>query len=362
MPQIEKKIFGKLDDGNEVEQYTLRNKNGMTVELLNYGATIRSILVPDKSGKLTDVALGFDDMDWYLGKHGRNPYFGAVVGRVANRIADAKFNLDGTTYKLAKNNGENSLHGGIKGFDKFLWNVTTNETSNSICFAHLSKDGDEGYPGDVLVNVLYHLSDDNSLDLTFTALASKPTPINMANHVYFNLGGHDGGEETMKDHVVQINADHYIPVNNDTLIPIGEIRSVDETQFDLRSPLKLEKFISPEGPLAGGDQHGFDHTFCISTSSEKDEVRLACRIQDEKSGRILECYTNQIGLQFYTGNFLPQDGSLKGKGESVYKVHSGFCLETQKYPDSINQQNFPDDSVLRPGQIYNHQVSYKFIV
>lgn len=347
---LKRELFGQLDNGEKVEKITLSNKNGVFVELMNYGATIISIKIPSKNSTLTDIVLGFDSIDGYLSKHGKNPYFGAVVGRVANRIANGKFAIDGQSYTLAQNNGTNSLHGGLQGFDKVLWNISEN-TDDSVTFSYMSKDGEEGFPGDVLVNVNYKLNDDNGLLLSFKGLSSKATPLNLANHVYFNLAGENSGADGLGQHFVTMNASHYLPTD-DKQIPTGKAK-VEDTVFDLRVSKKLSEQL-PKCP--GGANNGYDHCYCVDGDS--NSFRLMCRIEHKESGRALECHSNQPGVQLYTGNFVPTDDSLKGKNGYFYKKHGGFCLETQTFPDAINQK-FDHDSIIRPGQLYNHQVMYK---
>jgi len=347
-----KKVFGKLADGTVIDLYELKNSKGMVVQVHSYGATIKSIQVPNSRGEVQDVALGFDDLEGYLKKN--NPYFGCIVGRVANRIAGGKFSLDGENFTLAQNNGNNSLHGGLKGFDKRAW-VGFSDSPTSVTFSYVSEDGEEGYPGKVLVNVTYNLTEENAIQITMKASATKPTPINLANHCYFNLGGHDAGSEGLNRHLVSINADAYTPVDETSLIPTGQIASVNSTLFDMRVPQKLGDRL----PLMpGGDNNGYDHNFCIN-QNQSQEMSFVMSVRDPVSGRALEVSSNQPGVQFYTGNFLPKDGSLEGKGGARYGKHGGFCAETQVYPDAINQPNFPD-VVIRPGQIYDHKVVYKF--
>ena len=243
--------------------------------------------------------------------------------------------------------GNASVHGGFKGFDKVLWNAETDHKNNSVTFSYFSQDGEEGYPGDLLTNVTYKLGDDNGLALSMKAMTSKPTLVNLSNHAFFNLAGHDSGASGLKDHIAMVNADHYTPTTAD-LIPIGEIRKVDGTKFDLRTPRKLGDAM---------EHKGYDVNFCINGNPE--ELRFVCRFEHQESQRAMECFSNQPGLEFYTGNYLPTDGSLKGKDGCSYEKHGGFVLETQKYPDAINKQ-FGHDPILRPGQVYDHQVIYKF--
>jgi aldose 1-epimerase len=274
-----------------------------------------------------------------------------VVGRVANRIANGKFSIDGKTYTLAQNNGTNSLHGGLQGYDKVIWNITSSN-NDSVTFSYLSKDGEEGFPGDVVVNVTYTLTEDNGLLLSIKGLTSKSTPLNLANHVYFNLAGENTGAKGLGEHVVTMNANKYLPTD-DRQIQSG-VAEVGGTIFDLRMPSKLSEKL-PKCP--GGDNNGYDHCFCVN--GDPNTFRLMCRVEHKESGRALECHSNQPGVQLYTGNVVPTDDSLKGKNGYVYKKHGGFCLETQTFPDAVNQK-FDHDSIIRPGQVYDHQVLYKF--
>jgi len=344
---VREDVFDTTDSGETVRRFTLDNGNGLSVQLINYGATITSIKIDG-----TDVALGYDDMAGYTSRVTRNPYFGAVVGRVANRIADGKFSLDGKEYSLAQNNGPNALHDGLKGLDKVMWNAFTNQADGSVVFTYLSHDGDEGYPGDVLYNVKYSLGG-GSLQLDFSGAVTAPTPVNMVNHVYFNLAGHKAGADGLNEHVMKMNAAHYTPVS-DKLIPTGEIAPVQGTVFDLRQPTRLGDVL---GSCPGGENNGFDHNFVVAGPA--GQINMVSRVECPVSGIWLECWTDQPGCQFYTGNFVPKDDSLKGKEGAVYRKHGGFCLETQKFPDSVNQPHFPT-CIVRPGSLYKHHVAYKF--
>jgi len=346
---VAKDVFGASQDGKEVFRFTLSNGNGVELQVISWGATITSLKVGD-----VDVVLGFPDMAGYTSSppHGRNPYMGAVVGRVANRIAEGKFTLDGKEYQLAKNNGPNSLHGGLVGLDKVVWGAHVDNQEGTVTFTYLSKDGDEGYPGDVVYNVCYSLDFSGSVKIEFTAMVSAATPINLANHVYFNLAGHQAGAEGLINHQIRMAANSFTPVS-DKLIPTGSICSVAGTVFDLRTPTRLGDVLDK---CPGGDNNGFDHNFVLSNT--EGDLNFVCRLDHIPSGRWLECYTDQPGVQFYTGNFIPQNDSLTGKDGAVYRKHGGFCLETQKFPDSINQPNFPT-CVVRPGDSYKHTVVYK---
>ena len=346
---IQRSAFGKMADGQAMDLYTLSNLHGMQVGITNYGARVVSIQVPDRSGQMADVVLGFDDLQGYLGD---NPYFGAIVGRYGNRIAKGQFTLDGVLYKLPVNNGPNSLHGGLKGFDKRVW--TSREVSTSppsLELTYLSKDGEEGYPGDLNVKVVYTLTDDNELKIDYSATTDKDTVLNLTNHSYFNLSGAGNGD-ILKD-ILTINADRFTPVDAN-LIPTGELRSVEGTPFDFRQPTAIGARINADDPqlkLAGG----YDHNFVLNR--EVGGLVLAARVADPDSGRVLEVLTTQPGLQFYTSNFL--DGTIRGKGGKAYGHRSAFCLETQHFPDSPNHPSFPSTE-LKPGETYHQVTVFKF--
>jgi aldose 1-epimerase len=346
MPGVQKSAFGKTADGTPIEVYTLTNGKGMTARVMTYGATLTELDVPDKTGKSADVVLGFDDLKGYLAGH---PYFGATVGRVANRIAKAKFTLDGKEYKLAANNGPNSLHGGARGFDKVVWKANIVETSPnpSVRFTYRSPDGEEGYPGNLDVAVTYTLTADNALRLTYEATTDKATPVNLTNHSYFNLAGPASG--TILDHELTIDADKHTP-GDATLIPTGKIEPVKGTPLDFTTATPIGKRI---GELKG-EPGGYDHNYVLNP--HKGLARAAV-VRDPKSGRVMEVLTTEPGLQFYTGNFL--DGTLKGKGGTVYKKNQAFCLETQHFPDSVNHPEFPS-TILTPGKTYKHETVYRF--
>jgi len=335
--------YGKMPDGTAVSLYTLTNGKGMRVKLTNYGAITVSVEVPDKAGKLTDVTVGYDTLEGWLKS---TSYFGATVGRYANRIAKGKFTLDGQTYTLATNNGENALHGGIKGFDKVVWNAEPVKTADSagVKFTYLSKDGEEGYPGNLNVTVVYTLNDKNEFKAEFSATTDKATVVNLAHHTYWNLGGPAAGD--ILGHLMMINADKYTPVDAG-LIPTGELKAVAGTPMDFTAPHAIgERIAQVEG--------GYDHNYVLRAG---DPIHLAAKVVDPKSGRIMEIFTDQPGVQFYSGNFL--DGTVTGKGGVVYKKHYGFCLETQHFPDSPNKPDFPS-VVLKPGETYKHIMIHKF--
>jgi aldose 1-epimerase len=347
MEGVTKSDFGQTADGKKIDLYTLANANGMVVKIMTYGGIITEIHVPDKNGKMADVVLGFDDLKGYLGTH---PYFGAIAGRVANRIAKGRFTLNGKEYKLATNNGPNALHGGEKGFDKRVWEAS-NPRSSILALTYRSPDGEEGYPGNLEVTVGYSLTDANELNIGYRAQTDKATPINLTNHSYFNLAGQGSGD--ILGHVMMINADQYTPVD-DTLIPTGQVAPVKGTPLDFTTPTAIGARIKQ----VGGNPIGYDHNFVLRLPrGDATRPGLAARVTEPKSGRVMEVFTTEPGVQFYTGNFL--DGTVKGKGGAVYKQYNGFCLETQHFPDSINHPNFPN-TVLKPGDTYRSLTTYRF--
>lgn len=335
--------FGKTPAGEEVSLFVLENVNGTILKLTDYGAIVVSLEVADKAGKRENITLGFDDLEGYLQRH---PYFGSTVGRYGNRIANAKFVLDGQEYSLAANNGPNHLHGGDKGFDMFLWQaeVVTEASGQSVKFTRTSPDGEEGYPGNLQVTVNYTLGDDDSLNIDYTATTDKATPLNFTNHCYWNLAGVGSG--TVHDHEIMIAADNYLEVDG-TAIPTG-IVSVQGTPFDFTST----KRIGDDFDQTPGDPNGYDH--CFALNSQDGSLSLAARAKHAGSGRVMEVYTTEPGIQLYTGNFL--DGS---SGTAGYQRHEAFCLETQKYPDSPNQPDFPS-CILRPGETFRSTTLHKF--
>ncbi len=346
---MKKETFGKTNDGATVDQYILTNAAGMTAKIITYGAILTELYAPDRDGKLDDVVLGFDNLKDYLE---RNPHFGATVGRVANRIAKGKFTLDGQEYTLAINNGPHSLHGGRKGFDKQLWKAEPKTTSNGVAveLRYVSKDGEEGYPGTLAVTVVYTLTNDNALRIDYTAKTDKATPVNLTNHSYFNLAGAKSGD--VLDHELLIAADKYTPTDA-TLIPTGEIKSVRGTPLDFTKPRRIGERLDQLKDSPGG---GYDHNFVLDNGG-KDEPGFAARVSEPKTGRILEMYTTEPGVQLYTGNFL--DGKLIGRGGVVYKKHAGFCLEAQHFPDAVHHDHFPS-IILKPGETYRQTTIYKF--
>ena len=351
-PDVSRASFGQLPDGRRVELFTLRNGHGIEVRAMTYGAIITSIQTPDRTGTREDIVLGFDSLAGYLAG---SPYFGAIVGRYANRIARGQFVLDGVTYNLARNNGPNSLHGGARGFDKGLWSGEPfhNDSTAGVRFRYESPDGEEGYPGMVSVQVTYTLTDADELILDYDATTTKATPLNLSQHTYWNLHGR---ESTILDHVLRLAASAFTPVDS-TLIPTGQIAPVAGTPFDFRQPTAIGARIGESNEqLRFG--RGYDHNWVI------DQVRpgaltSAARLEDPVSGRAIEISTTEPGVQFYSGNFL--DGSITGKGGRVYGQRTGLCLETQHFPDSPNHANFPS-TILRPGQHYRSQTIIAFHV
>ncbi|XP_056423420.1 galactose mutarotase [Hyla sarda] len=340
MTSVTRDVFGNLPDGKTVEKFFLES-DFVKAEIITFGGIITRLETKDRHGKFTDIVLGFDSLEGYLNKH---PYFGAVVGRVANRIANGKFSIDGQEYQLPINNGPNSIHGGLKGFDKVLWKPK--EIENGVQLSYRSADGEEGYPGELDVWVTYTLVG-SELTINYKARTSKTTPINLTNHSYLNLAGQ--GSENIYDHEISIDAEHYLPVN-DTMIPTGEVAPVQGTSFDLQKPVDLGSQI------AKLDGNGFDHNFCLNMTDKK---HYCSRVYHKPSGRVLTVCTTQPGVQFYTANFL--DGSLKGKGGAIYPKHSAFCLETQAWPDAVNKPQFPN-ALLHPGEEYDQTTQFNFSV
>jgi len=346
-----KKSFGKTPDGQPVDLFVLTNRNGAEVSITIYGGAVVSIKVPDGGGKLADVVLGYDTIDGYAND---KSYFGALVGRYGNRIGHAQFMLDGKTYTLAKNNGDNSLHGGVKGFNKVVWTAKTlsKKDGQSLELSYLSKDGEEGFPGNLKVTVIYTLTDSNALRIEYSATTDKKTVLNLTNHSYFNLAGQGNGD--ILGHLLTIEADKFTPVDSG-LIPTGELRDVAGTPFDFRKPTVIGARIDQQDEQLklGG---GYDHNFVLRRSAGSGES-LAARVVEPTSGRVLEVWTTEPGVQFYTGNFL--DGKSTGKGGTTYPKRAAFCLETQHFPDSPNQPKFPS-VILNPGERYHTITTYKF--
>jgi len=349
--QIMKEAFGKTPDGKEVELYTMVNSNGLRARIMTYGGIVVSLEVPDRDGKLGDITLGYDKLDGYVKE---NPYFGALVGRYGNRIGKGMFNLDGAEYRLATNNGPNHLHGGIKGFDKVIWDAEPVKEADGVALklSYLSRDGEEGYPGNLKCTVVYTLTDNDELKISYRASTDKATPINLTHHSYFNLAGE--GTRDILDHELMLNADKFTPTDKG-LIPTGEIRSVEGTPMDFRKPTKIGARINTDyEPLKFG--LGYDHNWVLNKPAE-GQISLAARVYEPTTGRIMEIHTTEPGIQFYAGNFL--DGSITGKAGKVYEHRYGFCLETQHFPDSPNKPNFPS-VILRPGRLYKHETIHKF--
>ena len=345
---MKKEFFGKLPDGRELFLFIFSNKNGVEVKITNYGGIITSIVTPDKFGKLSDIVLGFNKLEDYLNGH---PYFGAIIGRFGNRIKNGKFTLNGTEYKLALNDGNNHLHGGIFGFDKVLWNYEITEVNGleSLKLSYLSKEGEEGYPGNLNITVCYSLTDTNELNIEYYAVTDKDTVVNLTNHSYFNLSGSD----TILNHELKINADRFTPIDT-TLIPTGELRLVNDTPLDFKTFKVIGQRIDDDyDQLKYGN--GYDHNFILNKND--NSLSLAAEVFDPIKGRTLEVSTTEPAIQFYSGNFL--DGSLTGKEGKTYIRRGGLCLETQHYPDSPNKPDFPN-VILKPGNEYKQTTIYKF--
>ena len=342
--------FKTIVDGKPTELYVLKNKNGLEMTVTNYGAKIVSLHVPDKNGKLVDVVLGKSSIRDYLNY--QEPYFGAVCGRTANRIANGKFTLDGTEYHLEINNGPNSLHGGIIGFHAVVWDAKLVD-EQTLQLSYLSKDGEEGFPGNLQVTITYQLTDNNAVDISYKATTDKPTILNLTNHSYFNLSGE--GDSYIGDHELQINADTFLPTN-EVAIPYGKPEKVENTPFDFQSPHTIgERIEVQDTQLIFGN--GYDHNFIIN--QDGSGLALAAIASSPKTGIVMETYTTEPGVQLYTGNYL--DGSFVGKNGHRYPKRSAFCLETQHYPDSIHHPDYPSTE-LRPGETFESQTSYRFSV
>lgn len=341
--KITKESWGEAD-GKPVDLYTLTNANGVQVKITTYGGIVTSWVTPDKNGNKTNVVLGFDSLSGYLAKP---PYFGAIIGRYGNRIAKGTFKIDTTTYQLATNNGENHLHGGNKGYDKVVWDAKPADSTTSLTLTYLSKDGEEGYPGNLNITVVYTLTDENELLIDYTAETDKTTVVNLTNHSYFNLTG--DVNNTILDHQLQINADKYTPVDAG-LIPTGELKDVKGTPFDFLQPHKIgERIAAVDG--------GYDHNFVLTRTGS--DLELVATLTDSVSGRKLEVFTTEPGLQFYSGNFL--DGTIKTSDGKSINLRTGLCLETQHFPDSPNQPAFPS-TLLKPGEKYHTVTKYKISV
>jgi aldose 1-epimerase len=347
--------FGTTPDGIAVEAVTLRSSNGISASILSYGATLQTLFLPDRAGTLADVVLGYDNLADYVAKP---QFFGSTVGRYANRIAGARFTLDGKTYSLAANNGPNALHGGIKGFDKVVWTITEIKSGPvaSVTLTYTSRDGEEGYPGTLTSSVTYSLDDNRTLTTSYEATTDQPTIVNLTNHSLFNLAGVPASRSVL-DHRITVNADTYTPVDA-TLIPTGELRSVAGTPFDFRSSAAIGARIRDASDPQIAIGRGYDHNFVLR-GGVTATPKLAARVEDPVSGRVLELYTTEPGVQVYTGNFL--DGTTAGKARVVYRQGDGLALEPQKFPDSPNHAAFPS-ARLDPGQTYRQTSYYRFSV
>jgi aldose 1-epimerase len=345
---VERSPFGEAG-GKPVELYTLTNASGMKAKVMTYGATLTELWVPDRNGRLGDVVLGFDSLPGYLGKE---PYFGATVGRVGNRIARGRFTLDGKSYRLATNDGPNHLHGGLRGFDKVVWaaRIESSADGPAVAFSYSSPDGEEGYPGNCRVTVVYTLADSGALRLAYTVTTDRNTPVNVTNHSYFNLGGAENGG--ILDEVLTLHADRYTPVDA-TLIPTGEIAPVAGTPMDFRTAATIGSRIKE----VGGNPVGYDHNFVVNGGGGK--LAPVATVYDPRSGREMDVLSTEPGVQFYTGNFL--DGTITGKGGVVYRQYAALALETQHFPDSVNQPHFPS-YVLKAGDTYRSTTLYRFQV
>ncbi len=351
--EIRKSPYGTLDDGTQVALYSLVNHQGMTVRITPYGGVVTALKVPDGEGRMGDVVLGFDRLRDYVE---RNPFFGCLVGRYANRIAQGRFALEGVEYQLARNDGPNALHGGLRGFDKQVWQAWAREgpaDEPMLELSLLSPDGEEGYPGTLSVRAAYTVTSDNGLRIDYQATTDKTTILNLTNHSYFNLSA--GRQKTVLDHELMINADAFTPVD-EILVPTGQIQPVAGTPLDFRQPTPIGARIDADDEqlqIAGG----YDHNWVIN--GEAGRLRLAARVHEPESGRVMEVFTTEPGVQVYTGNMLPKE--LPGKGEHTYGLRGGFCLETQHFPDSPNQPAFPSTR-LEPGQTFRSSTLYRFSV
>ena len=351
---VEPTAFGTLASGQSVQLFTLRNTRGIEVQFTNYGGIITSLKTPDRAGHFSDIVLGYDNLTAYVAN---SPYFGAIVGRYANRIARGHFTLDGAAYTLAVNNGPNSLHGGLRGFDKVVWSARPfqNQEGQGVTLDYTSKNGEEGYPGTLHAVVTYTLTADDRLIVDYQATTDKATPINLSQHSYWNLAGN--ASRDILGHVLTINADATTPVDS-TLIPTGEIAPVQGTPFDFRTPTAIGARVDQRQDAQIRYGNGYDHNWVLNRAgAASDALVLAARVVEPSSGRTMEISTTEPGLQFYSGNFL--DGSITGKGGAVYRFRYGIALETQHYPDSPNHPNFPS-TILRPGQQYRSRTVFKF--
>ncbi len=349
MSHVQKIGLNLMDGCQSIDLYVLTNKNGVGAKILTFGATLVELQVPDRFGELNDIVLGFDKLDGYLKN---DPYFGAILGRVANCIAGGRFALDGKEYRLSINDGPNHLHGGLRGFDKVVWRAAPIPSKDGVGvgLSYFSSDGEEGYPGNLSVRVVYVLTDDNELRVDYVANTDKPTPVNLSNHAYFNLAG--AGNTDILDHELLLVADRFTPVD-DALIPTGKIMPVEGTPLDFRMPTAIGARILQ----IPGSPGGYDHNFVLNNDCGK--LAMAARVYEPSTGRVMEVLTTEPGVQFYSSNSL--DGSIKGKKDVFYRKHHGFCLETQHFPDSVNHTNFPS-TILRPGKTYTQTTIYRFSV
>lgn len=343
--------FQTTIDGKKTDLYTLQNKNGMTMQVTNFGGHVVSLYAPDKNGVFEDVVLGHSTLDEYVSPVGER-FVGCVVGRYANRIANGQFTLNGNTYNLPQNNNGQSLHGGLKGLDLVVWDVDT-IADDMIRLSYLSPDGEEGYPGNLKLEMTYSLTDNNEFRIEYNATTDAPTVVNLSHHGFFNLKGE--GKGTINDHILTINADSITPVN-EVLIPTGKHQSVENTPFDFRKGTAIGERVNTEGDLQLTNGMGYDHNWVLNRTTDSD-VELAVTLYEPTSGRVLEVLTNQPGVQFYGGNFF--DGAGKGKHGTTHNYREALALETQKFPDSPNQPSFPS-TVLNPGETYNHICIYRF--
>lgn len=355
-PSVERDPFGVTPAGDSVDVYTLTNENGMSMRVTNYGGVILSLKVPDREGTLEDVVLGFDSLKGYTREAYRaaNPYFGALIGRYGNRIDGAQFSIDGQTYTLGANDGANHLHGGAEGFDQVVWDAKSFQRGDStgVVLTHTSPDGHGGYPGRLDVEVTYSLTSDNELAVDYQATTTEATHVNLTQHSYFNLDGEGDGD--ILDHRLMLGAEAFTPVDS-TLIPTGQFRDVEGTPFDFTEPTPIGARIDADNRQLG-IAGGYDHNFVLRRQ-DSESLHLAARAYDPDSGRLLTVRTTEPGLQFYSGNFL--DGSFTGNSGEPYQVHAGFALETQHFPDSPNQSNFPS-TLLRPDETYSARTVYAF--
>ncbi|MBP5980024.1 MAG: galactose mutarotase [Halomonas sp.] len=357
---VGKSVFGQLPDDRQVDVYQLTNASGIELRVANYGGTILSLKTPDREGNVDDIVLGFDSLDEYLSDEYRkaNLYFGAIIGRYGNRIAYGQFTLEGETYSLATNDGDNHLHGGQQGFDRVLWQAEPfkSDEGTGLALRYTSEDGEEGYPGRLEIEVTYTLTDDDTLIVDYQAESDKATPINLTQHSYFNLKGE--GNDSILDHQLMLNADAFTPVS-ESLIPTGELRDVADTPFDFTQATPIGERIEQDNEQLSFGQ-GYDHNFVLNRdNTERGDLVMAAKVWEPQSGRMLEIETTEPGIQFYSGNFLA--GDLTGKGGQAYPQRSGFALETQHFPDSPNQDAFPS-TIIEPGERYQSRTVFRFSV